>query len=88
MCQQCVDVVREHWPDLPESEYGTLLLGATAFPFASADVVAEQVADMAKRSGCNVGLACAIADQEIMDAEAAIQSATAGRTPPETENES
>lgn len=64
MCQQCVDAVREHFPSLPDDEYGSFLNGATAFGFATADVVVQQVAEMAERSGGNPGLAMVMADED------------------------
>ncbi len=64
MCQQCVDAVRKHWPDLPEDQYGELLWGATAFPFACGEETANQVAEMAERSGQDLGLALADEDTD------------------------
>lgn len=64
MCHLCTDAVREHWPDLPEEDWYALLMGATCFPLGSGEETARQVKEMAEKSGCNVGMACAIADAE------------------------
>jgi hypothetical protein len=64
MCQKCVDAVKKHWPDLPEEDYGTLLMSATAFPMADAEYIENQLEDLARRTRCDLGFACAIADWE------------------------
>ena len=32
MCQQCTDLVKKYYPELPDDHYGELLINATAFP--------------------------------------------------------
>jgi hypothetical protein len=64
MCKQCVEAVKKHWPDLPEDDYGTLLMSATAFPMADPDYIEEQVAKLARQTRCNLDFALRIADWE------------------------
>uniref|UniRef100_A0A6H1ZXN4 Uncharacterized protein n=1 Tax=viral metagenome TaxID=1070528 RepID=A0A6H1ZXN4_9ZZZZ len=64
MCQHCVNIVKKHWPDLPEDDYGTLLINATAWPFGGPETIAGQVKRLAEVSGQNIGKALAIADEE------------------------
>lgn len=71
MCSKCCEAVKKYWPNLPESEYKTLLLGATCFPFGTAAQTAKQVEDMAQKSNQNVDVALAIA-REAIDAVSAI----------------
>lgn len=68
MCQKCSDAVKAYWPDLPESEYKTLLMGATCFPFGTPEQTSQQLRDMAHKSGQNLDLALAIASEETEDA--------------------
>ena len=65
MCDVCVDAVQQHWPDLTEHEQGSLLLGATCFPFGSAKQVEEELKRLAERTGCNLRAALALADAEM-----------------------
>lgn len=64
MCIECANAVREHFPHLTHEEHMSLLWGATAFPFADGETTAEQVAEMARKSGGELGSALAIADHE------------------------
>ena len=72
MCQKCFDAVKRHWPDLPESQYDDLLMGATCFPCGGPEAVEAQVAELAQQSNCNLGYALAIADTEMREATKAI----------------
>ncbi|MCK5609331.1 hypothetical protein KAR91_46085 [Candidatus Pacearchaeota archaeon] len=69
MCQICVAAVKEYWPDLPESEYGNLLMSATCFPCGPPETTIVQVREMADkvrvagRPG-DVQMALCIADEE------------------------
>ena len=65
MCQQCVDALKQYWPDLPESQWWTLLFGGTCFPFGSGEQTAAQLRELAEKSGCDMERALAIADSEI-----------------------
>ena len=64
MCQACVDAIREHWPDLPEDEYGDLLYSATSYPAGDAEQVVAQIKEMAERSGRDLGVAIRLAVQD------------------------
>jgi hypothetical protein len=64
MCQKCYDAVKRHWPELPEEDYGALLMSATAFPLAGPDAIEKQLADLAQQTGCDVGKAIALVDAE------------------------
>ena len=68
MCQRCVEAVKRYWPDLPQGDYGRLLWNCTAFPVAMPETIEQQVRDMAERSGCDLGKAIQIADQELDEA--------------------
>jgi len=78
MCQLCVDAVRKHWPHLSDEEMHDLLWNATAFPFASGEHTAIQVEEMAVRSGGYLGVALALADEDI---EKAMAECAAEETP-------
>jgi hypothetical protein len=43
MCLQCVEAVKEVFPDVPDEEYGDFLMGTTCFPFGDAEVVRMQL---------------------------------------------
>jgi len=64
MCQQCLDAVQKHWPDLTPSEAHTLLWEATCFPFGRPEQIEAQVEILARRSRRNLGFALRIADWE------------------------
>jgi hypothetical protein len=65
MCQKCVDAVKRYYPDLPESDYGTLLLGATAFPFGGPDIIEKQLAEVLAASDGTLDGALAYAEREM-----------------------
>lgn len=69
MCQNCINAIKKHWPDLPERDYYTLLVDATGWPLTPHEDVMRQVADMAKRSGCKLNVAIGLAGGD-MDREA------------------
>ena len=81
MCQKCVDAIKKYWPDLPEEDWRHLLWGATPYPCGSAEDVVQAIRQMAERSGCDVGLACAIADTELERDMEAAAIAAAGEWP-------
>ena len=64
MCQQCVDAVREIWPNLPEENMHDLLICATAYPFADAETIKEQLKQAYAASGGNLRAAIAWADRQ------------------------
>ena len=65
MCQRCLDAVKTHWPNLPDEHIGTLLMGATCFPFGPAERVEQQVVDLSRVTGQNLDFALRIADWEL-----------------------
>ena len=64
MCEKCAAAVKKYWPDLPDDQYGTLLYGATCFPFGSPEQVEQHLKEMAEKTNCNLDMALAIADIE------------------------
>jgi hypothetical protein len=68
MCQLCVDAARRHYPELPDDEIGALLMGATAFPFASPEHVEKQLLEMRAKTDGSLGAALALADKETWEA--------------------
>ena len=49
MCQQCLDALNKHFPNLPEEEAGDLLISQTAFPMGSAIQIERQIAELANK---------------------------------------
>jgi len=69
----CSDPVRRYFPDIPDDKYSDFLFQTTAFPFDTAENIAEQVKEMAEKSGGDWQRAMAIADEEMdaaLDSEA------------------
>jgi hypothetical protein len=78
MCRACLDAAKTIFPNLKGEEYGHLLWGATAYPFAGPEIVTEQLqrlrgeidrpenADYVKERG-ELSMALGIAESE-MDA--------------------
>ncbi len=83
MCQLCLDACKKYWPDLNDEDRSTLLMGATAFPFGCGEGIAAQLKDMAEKSGCDLGKALAIADEEM---DAAVAEAKADGSWPTSED--
>jgi hypothetical protein len=46
MCQKCLDAVKAAFPEMPEAQYGDLLMGATCYPFGSPEQVAQNIAEL------------------------------------------
>jgi hypothetical protein len=66
MCQQCVDVCREIFPEVPDDEMGDFLFGTTCFPFGEPAQVREQLVDLRSKMATDDWHECfAIADQEV-----------------------
>ena len=68
MCQICVDAIKKYWPDLPEDKWGDFLMSCTCYPAGCGEQVAEQVKEMAEKSGCDLKRAMGIANQEMEEA--------------------
>jgi len=65
MCQKCIEAVKETWPDLPESDYTSLLWGATAYPCSGPEETRKMLIEIGKKSNYNLELALAIVDTEM-----------------------
>ncbi len=65
MCQQCLDAVRTHWPNLPDEHINTLLMSATSFPFGESDKIEQQVSHLSRVTGQDLGFALRIADFDL-----------------------
>ena len=79
MCKQCTDALDKYWPDLDEKERYALLIGATAFPVSDGEVTARQVEEMAERSGCDLGKALRLADEDLAKAMEEFHKSEAGQ---------
>ena len=64
MCQQCLDAVHKYWPGLSDEDQHAILWSGTAYPFATPEYTAEQLRELAEKSGGNLDMALAIADEE------------------------
>jgi hypothetical protein len=74
MCRTCVEFARRKFPHFSEKEIGTLLWGATSFPFGDADRVCREVKELAEQSNGNLDECLAIADREMEAALASCRS--------------
>ena len=50
MCQKCVDAVAKYFPKLRKKDYGSLLMGATAFPMGDAKYIKKQLRELSKNT--------------------------------------
>jgi hypothetical protein len=81
MCQQCVDIVKKYWPDLPEDDYSALLMNGTAWPLGGPETIEPQVKRLAEESGQHLGKALAMADAECWAAMEAAWAETVKQDP-------
>ncbi len=51
MCAECVNSVKEFFPDVPDSEMGDFLMSCTSFPFGEAPEVREQLKVLKSKTG-------------------------------------
>ena len=65
MCQICKDALDKHWPNLSLKQRHDLLWFATAFPCINGEVVAEQLKDIAERSGNDFNKAMDLAERDM-----------------------
>ena len=65
MCKKCVDAVKRHYPKLPKSQYGNLLMSATAFPFGSPAYIEKQLRQLRKHTDGTVDGAIAYAHRQL-----------------------
>ncbi len=59
------DALKEHWPNLSAYDCNALLWCATSYPLGRPEVVAEQVQEMAERSGCDLDKAMWLVEQDM-----------------------
>jgi len=62
------DLVRQYWPSVTDEEADSILWNCTCFPFGSLERVREQLAELARRSGGDVGKAQALAFRDLEEA--------------------
>ena len=60
-----LDHIKEAFPGIPEHRYWSLLQATTAFGFADAATVIQQLKDIYEKSGGDPDLAEAIANEEL-----------------------
>ena len=58
----------KYYPDLSESDWGELLMGATCFPFGSPEMVERQVIELKEKTNGTLGQALAYADTQLRKA--------------------
>ena len=68
MCQKCIDAVKKHYPDLPEKDWGDLLMSATAFPFGDPETIERQLAEAKANSDGTMEGAIAYANKQLDEA--------------------
>lgn len=66
MCKKCIALVKKFYPDLPESDYGDLLMSATAFPFGGPEIIEEQLRELREKTDGSLWGAIAFANQELL----------------------
>lgn len=50
MCERCVELLKQYYPHLSEADAGELLMGATAFPFASPEYIEKQLKELREKT--------------------------------------
>ena len=65
MCQQCLAACRKYYPDIPENEIQSFLMGATCYPFGSPDDVAADLKRAAANTDGTIQGAIAFVEEEI-----------------------
>ena len=68
MCEQCLAAIKKYYPDLPESDYGELLISATAFPFGHGETVERQLKETSEATDGSLEQAIGYAEMK-MDEE-------------------
>lgn len=54
MCQECVDLVRKYYPELPDEKYGDFLMSATCFPFGKPADIEKQFIEYKEKTDGSV----------------------------------
>jgi hypothetical protein len=64
MYQQCVDLVKKYYPNLPEKDYGNLLMGATCFPMGGPEYIEPQLIELIENTDGSLEQALGYADMQ------------------------
>ena len=67
MCQQCLNHARRIFPNLPDSDIGELLFGATAFPFAQPETIEKQLLELKEQTNGTLNGMLAFADRALWE---------------------
>jgi len=67
MCQQCLNHARRIFPNLPDSDIGELLFGATAFPFAQPETIEKQLLELKEQTDGTLNGMLAFADRALWE---------------------
>jgi len=62
------DLVCQYWPSASDEEADSILWNCSCFPFCGLGKVKEQLSELAKRSGGDVGKAQALAFRDLEEA--------------------
>lgn len=65
MCEKCVELVKKYYPNLPESDYGDLLMGATCFPHCGPEHLEPQLIELIENTDGSLGQALGYADMQL-----------------------
>ncbi len=68
MCEQCNELVKKYYPNLPEDDYGHLLMSATCFPFGGPKYIEPQLKELVENTDGSLGAAIAFADKQLSKA--------------------
>jgi len=65
MCEKCLLAVKKYYPDLPESDYGELLMSATAFPFGHGETIEKQLKEASEATDGSLNQAIGYAEYKM-----------------------
>ena len=65
MCKQCLEAVREFFPDIGDELAGELLISATAFPFGGPEIIRSQLKELRENSDGTLEGAMTYASKEL-----------------------
>ena len=66
MCQQCIDVVAKHYPNLDENEVGDLLMSATSFPSGTPEEIEKQLLELKENTDGSLDAAINYANERLL----------------------
>ncbi len=69
MCEKCLAMAKKYYPDLPEDDLGSLLMGATAYPFCDPEYLGRQLKETREATDGSLNQALGYAEYQ-MDMEA------------------